>query len=99
MNISEIIKDNPELTDNLVFKVTGADLKDYAIFCFEKGKKEISPPQTEDELLTPDQFAERLKVSKVTLWHWDRKGLTSPIRIGNAKRYRRSDLENLINEK
>jgi DNA-binding transcriptional MerR regulator len=32
------------------------------------------------------------------LWHWDRKGITNPVRIGNAKRYRSSDLDKLLKQ-
>ena len=96
MNISEIIKNNPELAESLVFKVNCCDLKDFAAFCIEEGRKVTPPPKSEDDLLTPGEFAEKLKVSLVTLWSWDKKGITHPVRIGNAKRYRRSDLEKLM---
>jgi predicted DNA-binding transcriptional regulator AlpA len=98
MNISEIIKQNPKLVDNLVLKITGDDLKEFALICFEEGRKDVPPAKPTEELLTTEQFAEKLKVSKVTLWHWDKKGITMPLRIGNAKRYRRSDLEKLMNQ-
>ena len=96
MSITDIFNTNPELAESIVYKVTGAELKDFAFYCFEEGKKVNPPPQPEDELLTTEQFAGKLKISKVCLWHWDKKGITDPVRIGNAKRYRRSDLEKII---
>jgi len=32
------------------------------------------------------------------LWSWDRKGITKPLRIGNQKRYRKSDVEKTLQE-
>ena len=52
----------------------------------------------EEEYLTPQEMAQALKISMVTLWHWDKKGITRPLRVGNLKRYRRSDLESIMVE-
>jgi predicted DNA-binding transcriptional regulator AlpA len=49
-----------------------------------------------EEYLTPQEMADTLHVSLVTLWHWDNKGITKPLRIGNQKRYRRSDIEKFM---
>ncbi len=54
--------------------------------------------QKEEEYLTPAEMAQFLKISMVTLWHWDKKGITRPLRVGNLKRYRRSDLELIMVE-
>jgi hypothetical protein len=86
MSITEILKTNPELAGNLEF----------AELCINKGKQEKPESKDPEEYLTPAQFAEALQVSLVTLWSWDKKGITRPLRIGNAKRYRRSDLEKIL---
>jgi hypothetical protein len=92
-----ILKENPELAKSLKLEITGSDLLAFgesihksAIAEAEKTSKEI------EEYLTPSQFAEALQVSLVTLWSWDKKGITRPLKIGNAKRYRRSDLEKIL---
>ena len=54
--------------------------------------------QKEEEYLTPSEMAQFLKISMVTLWHWDKKHITRPLRVGNLKRYRRSDLELIMVE-
>ena len=54
--------------------------------------------QKDEEYLTPAEMAQFLKISMVTLWHWDKKGITRPLRVGNLKRYRKSDLEKIIIE-
>ena len=45
-----------------------------------------------DVLLTPEETANFLKVSKVTIWQWSKKGILSPRRIGNQVRYLRSEV-------
>jgi hypothetical protein len=96
MNISEILKSNPEIAGNLTINVNANDLKEFAELCINRGKQEKPEPTNPEEYLTPAQFAEALQVSLVTLWSWDKKGITRPLRIGNAKRYRRSDLEKIL---
>ena len=54
--------------------------------------------ETQEKLLTTNEFCEFLSISRVTLWQWDKKGLTNPVRIGNLKRYRVSDLNSLRGE-
>lgn len=54
--------------------------------------------QKEEEYLTPSEMAQFLKISMVTLWHLDRKQNTRPLRVGNLKRYRRSDLDLMMVE-
>ena len=98
MNIFDILKNNPELSENLTIKVNATDLKEFAELCINKGKLEKPEPTNPEEYLTPAQFAEALQVSLVTLWSWDKKNITRPLRIGNAKRYRRSDLEKILNQ-
>jgi Helix-turn-helix domain len=98
MNITEILKNNPELAENLTIKVNANDLRNLVELCISRGKQEKPEPTSPEEYMTPAQLAEALKVSLVTLWNWDKKGITRPLRIGNAKRYRRSDLEKILNQ-
>jgi len=57
------------------------------------------PPPDRDSYLTTDQVCEMLSVSRPTLWAWDKKEILNPVRIGNAKRYRLSDIESLGRKK
>ncbi len=65
--------------------------------------KEISLPQTAQQtsvkLLTSKDVCARLKISRVTLWSWEKKGILFPIRIGNMKRYKLSDIESISKQK
>lgn len=96
MNISEILKSNPELAGNIQISTNVKDLQDLAEYCIERGRKEKTEPEDPEEYLTPAEYAKALKISLVTLWSWDKKNITRPLRIGNAKRYRRSDLEKIL---
>ena len=49
--------------------------------------------KTQERYLTTDQVCELLSITRVTLWSWDKKGVTSPLRVGNLKRYRLSDID------
>jgi excisionase family DNA binding protein len=52
-----------------------------------------SPTQVgSDELLTPQETADTLKVSKVTVWDWGKRGILNPRRIGNQVRFLRSEV-------
>ncbi len=61
-------------------------------------QKPAQTKQAEEEYFTPSEMAQSLKVSMVTLWNWDKQGITNPLRIGNLKRYRKSDLERILVE-
>ena len=80
----------PEALSYLIEEV--ADLKRIVT----KQPKQSTPK--EEEYLTPAEMIQSLKISSVTLWHWDKKGITQPLRIGKLKRYRRSDLEKIMTE-
>ncbi len=92
METLELITTNPELAKNLRLEVTGADLLAFAEYVHRQAEDARPDPVPEEEYLTPAEMAKALKVSLVTLWNWDKKGITNPIKIGNQKRYRRSDL-------
>lgn len=55
--------------------------------------------RTKEYLLTPEETAELLKVSSVTLWRWDKQNYLTPVYVGGKKRYRNSDISKIINEK
>jgi predicted DNA-binding transcriptional regulator AlpA len=58
--------------------------------------KRPQPEQpTRERYLTVDEVCKILSVSRVTLWSWDKKEIVNPVRIGNLKRYRLSEIESL----
>lgn len=90
------LRENPELAKNLKLEITGADLMAFGESMHKKAIEEREKPPDTEEYLTPAKYAEILNISLVTLWNWDKKGITRPLRIGNKKLYRRSDLEKIL---
>lgn len=72
-----------------------AELKElYAEIRMEVERDAIT--KASERLITPEQAADTLKVSKVTLWRWEKSGYLIPISIGGKKRYRNSDIAKII---
>ena len=94
-----LLKENPDLAKCIKLEMTGIELLDYQD---ELVKRVVEAKEKEEnkkeEYLTPKELADILKVSLVTIWSWDRKGITQPLRIGNQKRYRRSDVEKFMQQ-
>lgn len=92
-----ILKENPELAKSVKLEISGADLLAFGESIHKSALAEAEKaPKEKEEYMTSKQFADALQVSLVTLWSWDNKGITRPLRIGNKKRYRRSDLEKIL---
>ena len=88
------LKEHPELAKSLRLEISGSDLMEYQD---EMVKRAIEATKViQEEYLTPQQYADTLQITLVTLWSWDRKGITRPLRIGSKKLYRRSDLEKIM---
>ena len=51
------------------------------------------------EVLTIDEVADMLKVSKMTLHRWDKEGILPKVDIGGMRRYRLTDVEALIDKR
>jgi excisionase family DNA binding protein len=65
-----------------------------------EGKAAASQAVVLDQLLTTNEVARLLRVSRVTLWEWRRKGLVpAPIKVGlNRLRWRAQDVRNYLNQ-
>lgn len=48
-----------------------------------------------DSLLTINEAARILSVSKMTLYRWDKAGVLKKVEIGGKRRHRKTDLERL----
>ena len=49
--------------------------------------------KAQDQLLTPEEAAARLKISRLTLGDWLRSGKLNGVKVGRLWRVRESDLE------
>lgn len=75
LDIEKLITENP----NVIFQVSGADLKAFADQLLIGAKaiamQEAEELATNDKLLTIDEASELLSVSKMTLYRWDQTGI------------------------
>ena len=96
LDIEKLITENP----NVIFQVSGADLKAFADQLLIGAKaiamQEAEELATNDKLLTIDEASELLSVSKMTLYRWDQTGILKKVEIGGKRRYRKSDIEKLV---
>ena len=94
----QVLKENPELAKSVRFEITGSDLLTIADELSRRAVEVAESKKTPapEEYLTGEEFAKILKISLVTLWSCDKRGITNPLRIGNSKRYRRSDVEKVL---
>lgn len=49
-----------------------------------------------DDLLTTEEVADLLRVSRQTLWRWRKDGTLPARKVGALVRYRRSDVDALL---
>ena len=84
---------------NVILQVSSNDLKEFAQNILIGAKSiamlEAEAAATSDQLLTIDEAAELLSVSKMTLHRWDKNGILKKVEIGGKRRYRKSDIERL----
>ena len=82
---------------NTIFHLSAKDLLDFANEILAGAKMiaqlELEKSQYSDELLTIEEVCELLKVSKMTLYRWDKLGILKKIEVGGKRRYRKSDVE------
>lgn len=90
-------KEKPSL-EGVILKIEFSEdgLNEYssaiAIKTAELLSKHTKPEQS-TTYLSSDAVCKTLDISRTTLWHLDKKGVTKPIWLRNVKRYRVSDIE------
>ncbi len=84
---------------NIIIQVSLEDLKAFAQEILIGAKSiamiEAEAAASSDQLLTVDEAARLLSVSKMTLYRWDQNGILRKVEIGGKRRYRKSDIERL----
>ena len=85
--------------ENMVLQLKKEDLKEFANQILLGAKSiamlEAEAAATSDQLLSIDEVAKLLSVSKMTLYRWDQNGILKKVEIGGKRRYRKSDIERL----
>ena len=84
---------------NIIIQVSSDDLKAFAQEILIGAKSiamiEAEAAASSDQLLTINEAAKLLSVSKMTLYRWDQNGILKKVEIGGKRRYRKSDIERL----
>ena len=84
-------------SENMILQLKKEDLKEFANQILLGAKSiamlEAEAAATSDQLLTIDEAAKLLSVSKMTLYRWDKNGYLKKMEIGGKRRYRKSDIE------
>ena len=85
--------------ENMVLQLKKEDLKEFANQILLGAKSiamlEAEAAATSDQLLSIDEVAKLLSVSKMTLYSWDQNGILKKVEIGGKRRYHKSDIERL----
>lgn len=93
LNLMEMASKMP----NAIFQISAGDLCEFAHQLInsaaEVARLQLKRADMSKELLTIDEVAEMLKVSKMTLHRWDKSGILTKVDVGGMRRYRRSDVE------
>lgn len=82
-----------------IFQIAEKDLKSFGRNLINQAKNELLDlvnKTNEERLLTTEQASKLLQVDISTLWRWDKAHILSPIKVANTKRYRMSDIKNLM---
>ena len=88
---------------NAILQISAGDLCDFAHRLIESAtdvaRLQIERANLSKELLTIDEVADMLKVSKMTLYRWDMNNILPKIEIGGKRRYRCADVEAIIEQR
>lgn len=97
MDITKLI----ESGQNISVTVTAKDLKQFADTIITEACSKLERSLVEDRtesLMTIDQVAVKLGVSRMTLYRWDKSNYLRTIEVGGEKRYRLSDINKIIKQ-
>lgn len=91
MNINELLTSGA----NVAITIAPAELKEFALFLIDElsSKNRDSEPEI---YMTPNEVADKLSVSKNTLWRWERMGYLVPVKVGRKSLYKRSEIDSLL---
>ena len=93
MEISQIISSGAAVT----IAVTAGQLQAFAGDIIAEYREKIQREQTGEQYLSPNKVCELLDIDPTTLWRWDKKGLLHPLKLGGVNRYKKSDIDRILN--
>lgn len=95
-NLVILANEYPELTINIKL----SDLLESNRLLIKETRDQLEQQITkanEESYPTVDEVVSMLGVSKTTLWRWAKMKYLNPIEIGGKRRYKMSDVKNLLN--
>ena len=104
-NLDELIDKLIDADSNIRVELSPKTLKEFGIgLAHEVVQKAIEQinsiaKQEKEGYITGEKVCQLFNISRGTLWKWDQKGITKPVRIGNIKRYRMSDLKKISDQR
>lgn len=91
MSINEILRTGA----NVQLVINSIDLKE-AFLQWSEEKQQEKMQKHEETYFTAQETADKLGVDTSTLWRWNKSGYLKKIKVGNAVRYRESDVVKLM---
>lgn len=91
MNLNNLISSG----NNFQIVVSAADLKEFALSIMAEVRAEQQPNNNE-VYYSVEETAKMFGIDKSTLWRWEKNCYLVPIRIGRKPKYRKSDIDALM---
>lgn len=95
MNIQELLNSGA----NVTISVGADDLKEFARVIVDHAKNRLESAIAEgrsEVYYTAEQVVGILNVDKSTLWRWNKRDFLKPIKVGGMIRYRKSDIDKIL---
>lgn len=81
---------------NVIIQVTPELVEEMISNAVMRALSTVERQSHDPKFLSVEKTQEVTDVSRTTLWHWERKGILMPVKIGRTVKYRYSDVMNLI---
>lgn len=84
---------------NITLSIKSDDLFKLADVLVEKARQNLEKEiiqENSEVYYTKDQVAKILNINPSTLWNWSNKGYLMPVKVGGLNRYKKSDINRII---
>lgn len=91
MDIIEALNQN----NNQLLLINAKDLNAFADYLLSKAEKAMKE-KSEEKYLSSNEVKDLLKIKDTALWTYEKQGILTPHKIGGRKKYKKSDINKLI---
>ena len=95
MSLYDLLQDNASLN----VTISASQLLEVVDYAISKTKVEFEQKQQPEQYLTRKQTAEILDVDLSSLWRWNKENYLCPIEVGGKRRYKKSDIDKIMEGK